>query len=616
MPSPVIELNRAVAVSMAYGPQAGLDLLDKLAAEPSLQGYHLLPSVRGDLLMKLGRPSEAQAEFERAAALTRNAPERELSAAAGPDGGSSGRTGAVSMTGRMRIVPMTPAYARDIVTWRYDPPYDCYDMTAASAAFLAEPASGFFALVDETGLIGFRSFGADGQVPGGEYDTFRARYRAAACVPISPARAGPGGHRDRAGLRAATVRPAAFRVTIATFNVRAQRVVAIARLPQRRQLPGALADGRSFEMLIRCEPAAATAPGSDCMATRTLLWRGLDAPRMEIVHVESLDRAHGTQIGVSYELRWRLDGPVLDLEVDGAPGVRVELGDADFFDLHHSAFFNSLPVARDRLLEPRSGPRVHDALRPRARADRRTRVAAVRAGGQPDGALPFGWIRGRHQLRRRRLRDASTRTTSSGSGDSMLIKACLNGGTSRRQHPAVPRTPEELAADARDAVRAGAGAIHVHPRDASGDETLEADAVLAAVRAVRAAVDVPVGVTTGIWAVGGDPARRLELVSGWTGDNRPDFASVNLSEPGARPAGRGPGRARHRSRSRGLDGRRRRTAGRQRLRAGRDPDPGSSRGTTHPVRRSAPRRRRRRYSAGTACGRRASIMATGSRPGT
>ncbi len=79
-PSPVIELNRAVAVSMADGPQAGLDLLDKLAAEPSLHGYHLLPSVRGDLLLKLGRPAEAQVEFERAAALTRNAPERELSA--------------------------------------------------------------------------------------------------------------------------------------------------------------------------------------------------------------------------------------------------------------------------------------------------------------------------------------------------------------------------------------------------------------------------------------------------------------------------------------------------------------------------------------------------------
>jgi RNA polymerase sigma-70 factor (ECF subfamily) len=79
MPSPVIELNRAVAVAQAYGPQAGLDLLDQFAAEPSLRGYHLLPSVRGDLLMKLGRPGEARAEFERAAALTRNAAEQELS---------------------------------------------------------------------------------------------------------------------------------------------------------------------------------------------------------------------------------------------------------------------------------------------------------------------------------------------------------------------------------------------------------------------------------------------------------------------------------------------------------------------------------------------------------
>jgi len=79
-PSPVIELNRAVALSMAFGPQAGLDLVDRLVAEPALRDYHLLPSVRGDLLMKLGRPDEASAEFERAAALTRNEQERELSA--------------------------------------------------------------------------------------------------------------------------------------------------------------------------------------------------------------------------------------------------------------------------------------------------------------------------------------------------------------------------------------------------------------------------------------------------------------------------------------------------------------------------------------------------------
>jgi len=77
-PSPVVELNRAVAVSMAFGPGAGLELVDALVSEPSLKGYHLLPSVRGDLLMKLGRLDEARIEFERAAALTRNAREQAL----------------------------------------------------------------------------------------------------------------------------------------------------------------------------------------------------------------------------------------------------------------------------------------------------------------------------------------------------------------------------------------------------------------------------------------------------------------------------------------------------------------------------------------------------------
>jgi len=77
-PSPIVELNHAVAVAMAFGPQAGLELVDALASEGSLQTYHLLPSVRGDLLTKLGRFDEAQGEFERAAALTRNARERRL----------------------------------------------------------------------------------------------------------------------------------------------------------------------------------------------------------------------------------------------------------------------------------------------------------------------------------------------------------------------------------------------------------------------------------------------------------------------------------------------------------------------------------------------------------
>ena len=93
VPSPVVALNRAVAVGMAFGPAAGLELVDSLTAEPALENYHLLPSVRGDLLVKLGRNDEAKEEFERAASLTRNARERDLllerAAASTP---ASGRT--------------------------------------------------------------------------------------------------------------------------------------------------------------------------------------------------------------------------------------------------------------------------------------------------------------------------------------------------------------------------------------------------------------------------------------------------------------------------------------------------------------------------------------------
>ena len=76
--SPVVELNRAVAVAMAFGPAEGLELVDELISEPALRGYHLLPSVRGDLLARLGRRAEARAELERAALLTQNARERRL----------------------------------------------------------------------------------------------------------------------------------------------------------------------------------------------------------------------------------------------------------------------------------------------------------------------------------------------------------------------------------------------------------------------------------------------------------------------------------------------------------------------------------------------------------
>ncbi|MGH8830003.1 MAG: DUF6596 domain-containing protein, partial [Polaromonas sp.] len=77
-PSPVVELNRAVALAMAFGPAAGLEVADALLPEPLLKNYHLLPSVRGDFLAKLGRLDQARAEFERAASLTRNLREREL----------------------------------------------------------------------------------------------------------------------------------------------------------------------------------------------------------------------------------------------------------------------------------------------------------------------------------------------------------------------------------------------------------------------------------------------------------------------------------------------------------------------------------------------------------
>ena len=77
-PSPVVELNRAVAVAMASGPAAGLEVVDELREEPSLKNYHLLPSVRGEFLRQLGRLEEARMEFERAASLTQNGREREL----------------------------------------------------------------------------------------------------------------------------------------------------------------------------------------------------------------------------------------------------------------------------------------------------------------------------------------------------------------------------------------------------------------------------------------------------------------------------------------------------------------------------------------------------------
>ena len=148
---------------------------------------------------------------------------------------------------------MTPAYAADIITWRYPAPYDCYDMTDADPGFLTHPDSGFYALVDCAGLIGFRSFGVDGQVPGGDYDGFALDTGGG----LRPALTGQGLGRAAIatglefGRRQFT--PHAFRVTIATFNVRAQHVVQALGF---RGIDSfrALADGRSYQILIRPEP--------------------------------------------------------------------------------------------------------------------------------------------------------------------------------------------------------------------------------------------------------------------------------------------------------------------------------------------------------------------------
>jgi len=164
------------------------------------------------------------------------------------------------------IAVMTQSYAADIVTWRYPPPYDCYDMTSADPAFIADPASGFFALLDtgtlpDTGtLIGFRSFGADGQVPGGSYDSAALDTGGG----LRPELTGQGLGREAitTGLNFGRQEfaPEAFRVTMATFNARARRVVTSLGFRHTGSFQ-ALADGRSYDILVRPELAADAADG-------------------------------------------------------------------------------------------------------------------------------------------------------------------------------------------------------------------------------------------------------------------------------------------------------------------------------------------------------------------
>jgi [ribosomal protein S18]-alanine N-acetyltransferase len=146
---------------------------------------------------------------------------------------------------------MTAEYAADIVTWRYPPPYDCYDMTGADPGFMLDPGNEFFALMAGGELAGFRSFGPDGQVPGGTYDDSALDTGGG----LRPALTGRGLGRVAiaTGLefgrqRFAPVR--AFRVTVASFNARALRVVTSLGFRPVSSFEAA-ADGRRFEILIR-----------------------------------------------------------------------------------------------------------------------------------------------------------------------------------------------------------------------------------------------------------------------------------------------------------------------------------------------------------------------------
>lgn len=149
---------------------------------------------------------------------------------------------------------MKPAFAADVVTWRYPAPYDCYNMGWADPDFLVNPDNGFFALVEDDELIGYRSFGEDGQVPGGSYDSSALDTGGG----LRPDLTGRGMGREAIGTGLDFGRqrfsPPAFRVTIATFNVRAQRVVAALGFRNVGSFSRA-GDGRGFEILVRPEPA-------------------------------------------------------------------------------------------------------------------------------------------------------------------------------------------------------------------------------------------------------------------------------------------------------------------------------------------------------------------------
>ncbi|MBL7517509.1 GNAT family N-acetyltransferase [Frankia sp. CNm7] len=148
---------------------------------------------------------------------------------------------------------MTEEYAANIVTWRYPPPYDCYDLVGTEPAFFTDPQNGYVALVDEGKLIGYRTFGADGRVPGGEYDECALDTGGG----LRPELTGLGLGRQAIAIGleygAACFRPTAFRVTLASFNIRAQRVFRGLGFAPTATF-NATTDGRGFVILSRQQP--------------------------------------------------------------------------------------------------------------------------------------------------------------------------------------------------------------------------------------------------------------------------------------------------------------------------------------------------------------------------
>jgi len=152
----------------------------------------------------------------------------------------------------MRITAMTPDYAADLVTWRYPAPYDCYDVAGVEPGYFLDPSNAFFALVSGAELIGFRSFGADGRVPGGTYDGSALDTGGG----LRPSLTGQGLGRPAiaTGLEFGRQRyaPKAFRVTVASFNTRALHVVTSLGFRSVSSF-AATADGRHFAILVRPE---------------------------------------------------------------------------------------------------------------------------------------------------------------------------------------------------------------------------------------------------------------------------------------------------------------------------------------------------------------------------